>query len=58
LVRPFGVDTTRPGGRLSVKAMLVFATVVLKFVMVKVGEVRRLSGSVAARDEVNLFWAA
>lgn len=48
LVRPFGVATTRPAGKLSVKETPLSATPVFGFVMVKVKEVVPFSGMLAA----------
>jgi len=48
LLNPFGVATTRPAGRLSVKATPLSATPVFGFVMVKVSDVVPFSGIVAA----------
>src|SRR4029077_9766041 len=48
-VRAFGVDTTRPAGKLSVKAMPVSATAfAVGLVIVKLREVEPFSGRVAA----------
>ncbi len=47
-VRPFGVEITRPAGRVSLKATPVSATVVLGLVMVKLSEVEPFSGMLAA----------
>jgi len=47
-VRPLGVDTTRPAGKVSVKATPVTATALLGLVMVKPNEVEPFSGIVAA----------
>ena len=46
-VRPFGVETTRPAGNVSLKATPVTA-VVLLFWMVKLSEVEPFSGMLAA----------
>jgi hypothetical protein len=48
LLSPFGVATTRPAGRLSVKATPLSATLVFGLVMVKVSDVVPFSGMVAA----------
>ena len=48
LLSPFGVATTRPAGRLSVKATPLNATPVLGLVMVKVSDVVPFSGMLAA----------
>src|SRR6185369_4921071 len=48
LFRPDGVATTRPAGRLSVKAIPVSARLVLGFWIVKVSEVVPFSGMLAA----------
>jgi D-ribose pyranose/furanose isomerase RbsD len=47
-VRPFGVETTRPAGSVSVKATPVRATVVFGLVTVKLSEVEPFSGMLAA----------
>ena len=47
-VRPFGVEITRPAGRVSLKATPVSATVALGLVMVKLSEVDPFSGMLAA----------
>jgi hypothetical protein len=47
-VNPLGVETTRPAGRLSVKAMPFTVTVVLLLVIVKLSEVLPFSGMLAA----------
>ena len=47
-VRPFGVETTRPAGNVSLKATPVSATVVLGFVMVKLSEVVPFNAMLAA----------
>src|SRR5689334_1461971 len=47
-VRPFGVETTRPAGSVSLKPTPVSAVVVLLFWMVKVSEVEPFSGIDAA----------
>jgi hypothetical protein len=47
-VSPFGVETTRPAGRVSLKATPLSATVVLLFWMVKLSEVEPFSGMLAA----------
>jgi len=48
LLRPLGVATTRPAGRLSVNATPVSARLVFGFVMLKVSEVVPFSGMLAA----------
>src|SRR5713226_1778642 len=48
LDNPLGVATTRPAGRLSVKAIPVSAMVVFGFVMVKVNDVVPFKGMLAA----------
>jgi len=47
-VMPFGVETTRPAGRLSVKATPLSATVRFGLVIVKLSEVEPFSGMLAA----------
>ena len=47
-VRPFGVETTRPAGSVSLKPTPVRATVVLGLVMVKLSEVEPFNGMLAA----------
>ena len=47
-VSPFGVETARPGGKLSVNAIVVRAVVALGFVTVNVRDVEPLSGILAA----------
>jgi len=47
-VRPFGVEITKPAGRVSLKATPVSATVALGFVMVKLSDVEPFSGMLAA----------
>ena len=47
-VRPFGVETTRPAGSVSLKPTPVSATVVFGLVMVKLSEVEPFSGMLAA----------
>jgi hypothetical protein len=48
LLRPLGVATTRPAGRLSVNATPVSARLVFGFVMLKVSDVVPFSGMLAA----------
>src|SRR5437762_3538910 len=48
LLNPFGVDTTRPAGRLSVKATPLSVTFVFGLVMLNVSEVVPFSGMLAA----------
>src|SRR5438046_3025590 len=48
LLRPFGVATTRPAGKLSVKATPVRATLVFGFVMLNVSDVVPFNGICAA----------
>src|ERR1051326_1961883 len=47
-VSPFGVETTRPAGSVSLKATPVNATVVFGLLMVKLSEVEPFSGMLAA----------
>src|SRR4029077_8236117 len=47
-VRPFGVETTRPAGSVSLKATPLNAVVALLFWMLKVSEVEPFSGMLAA----------
>ena len=47
-VRPFGVETTRPAGSVSLNATPVSPTVVFELVMVKLSEVEPFSGMLAA----------
>ena len=47
-VSPFGVDTTRPAGSVSMNSMLVTETVVFGFVMLKLRVVEPFSGTVVA----------
>src|SRR5882724_622054 len=58
LVRPFGVATTKPAGRLSVNATPVSATPAFGFVMVKVSEVEPFSGIVAAPNALLIVGGA
>src|SRR6266700_2434964 len=55
---PFGVATTRPAGRLSVKATPVSATLAFGFVMVKVNEVDPFNGIVAAPNALVIVGGA
>ncbi len=57
-VSPFGVATTRPAGRLSVKATPLRATLVFGFVMVKLSEVEPFSGMEAAPKDLVMVGAA
>ena len=52
-VRPFGVETTRPAGSVSLKPTPVSATVVLLFWMVKLRLVEPFSGMLAAPKDFN-----
>src|SRR5262249_52080244 len=54
-VRPFGVETTRPAGRLSVKATPFSVTLVFGFVMVKLSEVLPFSGILAAPNTLAML---
>ena len=51
---PFGVVTTRPAGRLSVKPIPVSVVAVLGLVMVKVSEVLALGATVAAPNALTI----
>jgi len=51
-VRPFGVETTRPAGRLSVNAMPVSEVVVFGLLMVKLSEVLPFTGMEAAPNDL------
>ena len=51
-VSPFGVATTKPAGRLSVKATPLNATFVFGFVMVKLNEVDPFNGMLAAPKDL------
>src|SRR6266700_2141129 len=55
---PFGVATTKPAGRVSVKATPVNATLAFGFVMVKVREVEPFSGIVAAPNALVIVGGA
>src|SRR5216684_3073989 len=57
-VSPFGVATTKPAGRLSVKATPLRATLVFGFVMVKLSEVEPFSGMEAAPKDLVMVGAA
>ena len=51
-VRPFGVETTRPAGRVSVNAMPVSEIVVFGLLMVKLSEVLPFTGMEAAPNDL------
>ena len=51
-VSPLGVATTKPAGRLSVKATPLSATLVFGFAMVKLSEVEPFSGMLAAPKDL------
>jgi hypothetical protein len=53
-VRPFGVATTRPAGRESVKAMPFKVTLPAGFVIVKLSKVVPLTGTVAAPKDAEM----
>jgi hypothetical protein len=57
-VRPFGVATTSPEGKLSVNATPLSATPVLGLVIVKLREVEPLSGMLAAPKDLVIVGAA
>ena len=51
-VRPFGVETTRPAGRVSVNATPVSEIVVFGLLMVKLSEVLPFTGMEAAPNDL------
>src|SRR6202045_3774575 len=57
-VSPLGVATTKPAGKLSVKATPLSATLVFGFVMVKLSEVVPFSGICAAPKDLVIVGAA
>src|SRR5260370_39316794 len=57
-VRPWGVATTRPAGKVSLKPIPLSTVVVLLFWMVKVNEVVPLSGMLAAPNALMITGGA